>query len=275
MAAADKLDQWVHAGGTLYTSGGGLQFDEANQPLTKMNKVLGLKARESLEMWKRVELYKGTSLESYDEPARQIAEVPDAAAVKLNAPVKAELGPIVGREVLMPAEGTEIVGRFADGGAAVTRRRHGAGTAWVVGLFPGLEYSAPLRAPRYDMSRDLSQTRRRFVTLPCQGLVRPIVDSNHASVEGVLLKNNATSKLAVTLMNWTHRVVEPKGGPQGSKPGIELVPCENVKLRIRGTAEVARIRSAATGESLAATYTNDELTLTLPRLDEGDVLLLD
>lgn len=274
-AAADKLIQWVHAGGTLYTSGGGLRFDEANQPLTTMNTVLGLKARARIEMWKRVELYKATYLESYDEASRQITAVPEASTVQFDAPVKAKLGPVVGREVLMPAENTEVLARFADGGAAVTRSKHGAGTTWVVGLFPGLEYSVPLRAARYNMSRDLSQTRRQFITLPCQGLVRPVVGCNHATVEGVLLRNNATGKLAVTLMNWAYRVAEPKGGLPNSKPGVELVPCENVELRIRGTGKVTSIRSAATGESLAATYANDELTLRLPRLEEGDVLLLD
>lgn len=274
-AAADKLAQWVHAGGTLYTSGGGLRFDEANQPLKAIDEVLGLKTRGPVEMWKRVELYRATSLESYDEAARRIAEVPDAAAVQLDAPVEAELGPVVGREVLLPAEGTEVLAKFADGGAAVTRSKHGAGTAWVVGLFPGLEYSAPLRAARYDMSKDLSLARRQFVTLPCQGLVRPVVDCNYATVEGLLLKNHATGKLAVTLMNWTYRIAEAEGGRPGLKPGVELVPCENVKLRIRGTGKIATVRSAATGESLPATFANDQLTLTLPRLDEGDVLLLD
>ena len=273
--AANKLTQWVHAGGTLYTSGGGLRFDEANQPLTAMNEVLGLKSRTPPEMWKRVELYKATSLESFDESARQIAAVPEAAAVRLDAPVKAELGPIVGREVLMPAEGTETLARFADGGAAVTRSKHGAGTVWVVGLFPGLEYSAPLRTARYDMSRDLSPARRQFITLPCQGRVRPVVDCDDPAVEGVLLRNDATGKLAVTLMNWTYRVAEPKGGAWDAKPTVELVPRENVKLRIRGTGKIASVLSVATGKAVATVYANDLLTLTLPRLDEGDVLLLE
>jgi hypothetical protein len=48
-----------------------------------------------------------------------------------------------------------------------------------------------------------------------------------------------------------------------------------VKLRIRGTGEIVNVRSVATGQAIAASYAKDELTLTLPRLDEGDVLLLD
>ena len=274
-AAADKLTQWVHQGGTLYTSGGGLRFDEANQPSTALNKLLGLKSRMPVEMWKRVELYKGTALESFDEAARQIAAVPDSAAVQLDTPGKSEFGPIVGREVLAPAEGTETLARFADGRTAITRSKHGAGTVWVVGLFPGLEYSAPLRTAYYDMSRDLSQMRRKFIKLPCQGRVRPVVDCDDPAVEGALLRNNATGKLAVALMNWTYRVAEPKDSVMGAKPMVELVPRENLKLRIRGTGKIASVRSAAMGETLAATYAEDVLTLTLPRLGEGDVLLLD
>jgi hypothetical protein len=237
--------------------------------------LLGLESRGLIEMWKRVELYKATALESFDEAARQIAAVPAAAKVRLDAPVQAELGPIVGREVLVPAEGTETLARFADGGAAITRHKHGAGTVWVVGLFPGLEYSAPLRSARYDMGRDLRQTLRQFVTLPCQGRVRPVVHCDDPAVEGVLLRNDATGKLAVTLMNWTYRAAESNDGAKSANPTVQLVPRANVKLRIRGTGEIANVRSVATAQAVAANYAEDELTLTLPRLDEGEVLLLE
>jgi hypothetical protein len=273
--SADKLLEWVHDGGTLYTSGGGLRFDEANQPLKAMNSVLGLKQRSPIEIWKRVEIYKGTTVESFDEPDRQIADVPDGATVRLQATPPSELEPIIGREVLLPAENTETLGRFADGSAAVTRCKHGAGTVWVVGLFPGLEYSVPLRAAAYDMSRDLTAARRQFITLPCQGRVRPVVDCDRATVEGVLLRNTATGKLAVTLMNWAYRVAGREDGSRDTKPAVELVPCENLELRIRGTGKIASVRSASTGKSVEAMYEKDELTLTLPHLEEGDVLLLD
>ena len=273
-AAASKLVQWLYDGGSLYTSGGGLRFDESNQPLTAtdstatnnaaggtlamnpvaMNSVLGLKSRGLVEMWWRVELYKATALELFGDVSRQIAAVPEMAAVRIDAPLNDKLEPIVGREILTPAEGTETLARFADGGAAVTRHKYGAGTVWVVGLFPGLEYSAPLRAARYDMSRDLSQMRRSFITLPCQGRVWPIVDCDDAAVEGVLLRNDKTGKLAVTLMNWTYRVADANGGGTGAKPTIEFVPRRNLRLRIRGTGKITEIRSVATGKTLAASY---------------------
>ena len=56
---------------------------------------------------------------------------------------------------------------------------------------------------------------------------------------------------------------------------VELVPLENVKLRIRGTGKISSVLSVATGKAVATVYVNDLLTLTLPRLDEGDVLLLE
>jgi hypothetical protein len=274
-AAAEKLTQWVHAGGTLYTSGGGLRFDEANQPLVSMSTALGLESRTPLEMWKRVELYKATALESYDDRARRIAAVPSSAKVKIDSPATAEFLPIIGREVLAPAAGAETLARFADGGAAVVRSKYGAGTVWIVGLFPGLEYSAPLRRAGYDMSRDLSPSMRKLITLPCQGLVRPVVDCEDATVEGVLLRNKATGKLAVTLMNWTYRVAQPDGGAPDAKAKVELVLRKNLKLRIRGTQRIGGARSAATGDYLPATYENDQLIVTLPQLKEGDVLLLE
>jgi hypothetical protein len=222
-------------------------------------------------MWKRVELYKATALESFDEPQRELAAVPEGAAVQHDAPL--QLRAVIGREVLSPDEETRTLLRFVDGGAAITRSEHGAGAAWVVGLFPGLEYSAPLRTARYDMSRDLEKARREFIALPCRGRVRPVVDCDHPAIEGVLLRNKATGKLAVTLMNWNYRIAEPAA--KNAEPTVEFAPRENVKLRIRGTGPVASVRSAASGATLAATHANEVLSLTLPRLDEGDVLLFD
>jgi hypothetical protein len=276
-AAAARVAGWVEAGGTLYTSGGGLRFDEANQPLVELQQVLGLKARKAPDMWKKVALYGAAALESYDEPARAIAPVPAGAKVTGKGAWAGGFSPVVGREVLEPADGVEVLATFADGGAAVTRHAHGKGAAYVVGLFPGLEYSAPLRSDCYDMRRDLDPARCAFVSAPALASgVRPAVDCDQPAVEGILLRNEATGRRAITLMNWTYRVAAVRAAAKGAagKPVVAHVPLENVKVTIRGVG-TPQVRWAMSGRWLPTTPAGDGVTVTLPALKEAGVLLLD
>src|SRR4029079_2836550 len=103
---------------------------------------------------------------------------------------------------LKPASGTEVVAKFADGAAALTRRAHGKGQVWVAAFFPGLEYSAALRVDAYDMSKGFDAVRRSFVPQPL-GSVKPIVDASQPLIEGLLLDSGG--RKAVTLMNWAYQ----------------------------------------------------------------------
>src|SRR5204863_10081889 len=160
-AAAAKLAAWVQAGGVLYTSGGGLVSDEANRPLAALAPLLGLEGRGPVELWSKVQAYGATALELY---------------AGSGPPISGSVGtfiPVVGREPLKPAAGTDVVATFADGSAALTRRTVGKGQVWVAGFFPGLEYSAGVRRDDFDMSRDFDAARRTFVTAAALERVKP------------------------------------------------------------------------------------------------------
>jgi len=270
-AAAAKVAAWVKAGGTLYTSGGGLARDEANQPLAALEPVLGLQARGPLELWYRVTAYGATQLEPFGDARNVLAPVPAGAAIAAGPPFNATLKPLIGREVLKPAPGTDVLATFADGGAAVTRCACGKGQAYVAGFFPGLEYSAAVRGPDFDMARDFDAGLRRFVSVPALDRTRPVVDASVPAVEGVLLKNGATGKRAVVVMNWAYRVA---GKRTSGKPVIALVPFKDLKLTLRGAGDVTKVTSAALDQSLPFERAGDSLVVTLPQLDDGDVLLL-
>ena len=283
-AAAEALGRWVEAGGTLYTSGWGLVRDEANQPLASMLRVLGLRERGTAEMWYNVMLYGATGIEAYDEPGRVLAPVPDGARITGSGPFTAALSPVIGREVLHPADGTEVVARFADGGAAATRHRHGRGLAYVVGFFPGLEYSAGVRrhppyggqAPLYDMSKDFDAGRRSFVAAPALERVKPAVDAAQPTVEGILLRNESTGKRAVTLMNWAYRVAAHRArGPNAVSAAIVPLAFEDLTVTVRGAGPVNRVLSVALEKELTLSRSEDTFSVVLPRLDEGDVLILE
>jgi len=258
-AAASKLAAWVQAGGTLYTSGGGLARDEANQPLAALAPALGLESRGPVELWSKVQSYGATSLEVYAGSGPEIA----GPAGKFT--------PVVGRESLKPVAGADVVAKFSDGSAALVRHPAGKGQVWTAGFFPGLEYSAGVRTDEFDMARDFDPVRRSFVTAAALERVKPVVDASQPLVEGLLLRNEA-GKRAVTLMNWAYRVTAKNAAKKSYK---SLVPCKDLKIAIRGVADVTRVTSTVLNKPLTIDKTADGIIVLLPELLEGDVLRLD
>ena len=250
-SAAAKLVEWVKAGGTLYTSAGGLAFDEANQPLDTLQPVLGLTKRDPPELWCEVRRYGAGGLGTF----RNVRPAPAGAMLDGK-------GLAVGREVLHPAEGATAIVKFGDGGAAATRHAFGKGQAIVVGLFAGLEYAARVHREDFDMSQDFDAALRGIVAAPALDAAKPVVDASHPLVEGILVRNPATGGRAVCLMNWAYK-------------GRETVPCENLAVTIRGAGEVSRVTAAWLERQLPIAKSPDAITITLPRLDEAEVLLLE
>ncbi|HUS90368.1 MAG TPA: hypothetical protein VM695_00915, partial [Phycisphaerae bacterium] len=275
-AAARKLAEWVDDGGTLCTSGGGLARDEANRPLSDLAAVLGLARRGECEMYYQVSLYGAGAIEPYDDARRRLADVPAGAKLTAAAPFETAFTPIVGREVLQPAEGTKVLAKFADGAAAVTCCQHGKGRAYVVGVFGGLEYSAAVRNDRFNMARQFDAGLRRLVAAPALERVRPAVDASVPTIEGVLLRNPATGRRAVTLANWAYRVTAQRRQGRRVSNVTGIVPAEGVRLSIRGAGPVGKVTSAMLDRPLTLTPAGDDVVIVdLPRIEEGDVLLLE
>ncbi|MBC8217347.1 MAG: hypothetical protein H8E73_02675 [Planctomycetes bacterium] len=273
--AALGLARYVENGGTLYTSGWGLARDEANQPLTVLRSALGLKARAEPEMWRRVSLYGAGSIESYDEPANRLAVVPSGARIIGGDTIQGSFTPVVGREVLQPESGTEILARFADGTAAMTRTSYGKGQVYVVGFFPGLEYSAAVRRLDFNMRRDFGQACRLVIAAPALKLTQPVVEPSDPLVEGVLLKNAANYMRAVTLANWAYGVTAIREDASGRRTTVvKHLPVKGVQIKIRATEDTKEVVSCMLRQSLKFTESGEFVVVELPRLDEGDVLLL-
>jgi hypothetical protein len=158
--ACQGLVKYVENGGTLYTSGWGLVRDGANQTLTILQAAIGLQSRTEPEMWYRVSLYGAGRIESYDEPQNQLAPIPYVAKIVEVDRIRDSFIPAIGRETLRPEGDTQILSRFADGTAAITCNSYGSGRVYVVGFFPGLEYSATVRRLDFNMRRDFDAVRR-------------------------------------------------------------------------------------------------------------------
>ncbi len=275
-AAAEKLAEWVRAGGFLYTNAGGLARDEAGRPLESLAPALGLSGQRTTDLWVETPLYASGLMEPF-KPVSGVS-APEDVTVKSG---EGSLPLAVGREVLNPLPAAETLARFSDGGVAMTRFPYGKGRVYVAGFFPALEYSAPLRHHGYDMTRDFPPLARDFVTLPVRDAgILPVVDAASPLVEGLLLKNPETQARAVTLMNWGHRIAvqkvreDAKGNQRVVGGRAELVPQKDLRVAIRGAGPTREVHSVALDRTLPVETEGDVSIVTLPELQEGDVLLL-
>lgn len=244
-----RLRKWVEDGGTLYTCGGGMAFDESNQPLDVLWPVFGVTSRGTMREWGSVPRYGATSLGAI----RPIEAPPGDALVTAKTPFQGTLAPAVGREILDPVAGADVMATFGGGQAAIVRNRYGKGTAWLVGFYAGLEYANDVM-----QNKPYDETKRAYVAAPVREAgVQPVADASVPLVESVLLKNPRTGKLAAILINWQFHVDQP------------------MTLTLRGAGDVTSARSLALGQSFPLRKDKDALLVELPKMDEGDILLLE
>ena len=270
--AAERLASYVERGGRLWTSGWGCARDEANRPLIALQRVLGLEDRAaSPELWYQVQRYRATAVQLFADSRSVLAARSDGASIVGEGAYQARFLPVVGREVLKPTADTRVLARFADGGAAMTVHAFGKGSAYVVGFYPGLEYSTTVRDGDYDMSKDFEAARRSFIAVPALEVARPVVETSIPAVEAILLKNGQSGKRAVTLMNWAYRTGSAKNG--GGR--AVLANLNDVKVTIRHAGPVAKITSAMLDKPLPISHRDDAIEVTVPRIEEGDVLVLE
>ncbi len=264
-AAADKLAKWVEQGGTLYTSGGGLTRDEGNQPLKSMLRVLGLKPRKELEEWAKAPRYGSVGLAKLHELTPGVAS---AISVKGVGELAGQFPVLAAREVLEPEQGTTVLAQFSDGKVAATKHAYGKGQAYVVGFFPGVEYSVDVQTLPYDTAKSYQPAKREFVSVAARAAgVKPIVDASEAAIEGVLMKHPTSGKQAAILINWSFAVNDEK-----ERSATDF---SNLKVAIRGTGKVSKVRSAALEQDLPFQQTGDDIAVTVPTIEEGDILLLE
>ncbi len=259
---AMKLAKWVEDGGTLVTSGWGMARDEANRPLDDiLLPVFGLKTRGEMDAWGSVPGYGATRLGA----VQQMRQPPKDATVRGKEPLKGSFMPVVGREVLQPMRDDDVMAAYADGGAAVIHHRYGKGTAWLIGTYAGVEYAWEAMTTTDKDQKWFRADKRSWIAGPVLDAgVRPVVDAegfynlweDAALVEGHLLRNRQTGALAVILINWNHHISKA------------------VKVKIRAAGNMATAHSVALEQTFPLERKDGLLVVTLPKLDEGDVLLL-
>jgi len=266
--AATALRKWTEEGGVLVSVAGGGMWDEYNRPLDTLKEVYGVKGgRQYAE--ERGTVYIPGLL--YEESARdnRLEKREQALRAKLELihahpmdriRVEGYEGklPVLGyRQTLAPVDGT-VVGRFADGKAAVVKNDCGKGKALIMGFLPGIAnlYRAFPRLPYGRGGEDLSL----HLYPECGPLVRgglphlldqvwpergATVTCSVPHVEANLLKQR-TGAYHVALVNYS------------------ATPVRDLEVRIR-SQEVGNAREAKAAFAKVKTAMNDSvLTVTLP-----------
>jgi len=251
--SASAVREWVRAGGTVWTDANGLSHDEANQPSTAMNEMLGIADRK-LETWGSVEQYRATDLKPLTE-----TNPPAGAEFTWD---KAKLTARIAREPLT-AKSAEILATFADGKPAVTRNRFGKGEAIVAGLWSGLSYSATVRRTDFDMHTDYDPAIRALIAAPAlsRGVYRPAAASD-ALVESIALARDGQHSVA--LINWSY---QRSNGDTGKGT---LQPVENLRVELPGFRDAKSVRSINHGP---LKITNGAVVV--PKLAEIDLLVIE
>lgn len=276
-AASRRLMAWVHAGGTLVLHAGGMSRDEADQPLTELHPMLGVRVRHPVEMWKSVPLYGASRLQPFEKlpstPAEMAVQFTEGALKGQTA------NATVGREVLEPLEGAQVLATFADGAAAAIRHRHGKGEVILLGVFAGLEYTAPQREGDFDMQRDLvAPWRAVSAGVAVERTTRPAwADRPNLELRRVQSPDGVTGLM---VLNWAYHVagvrVRETDGRSRTGSIIKLCDQTDVRITIPDAAAIARVRSAWHGHELPLERGNDNTVIvTLPALEEADVLLFE
>ena len=252
--SAERLKKWVADGGTLYTCGFGMAKDEAGRPLRILHEVFGVTDRQSeFPQWGSTRRYGATRIAGITQDS------PPPADAKLTGTslLEGSFDPLVGCEVMTPASGAQVLATNASGKPVALMNQYGKGRAYLIGTFAGLEYAtqAMERQP-YDAAK------RTWVAAPVLAAgVKPIVDVSDPLVEGVLVQNDKSHKQALALMNWNYLP--------------ERREITDVTVKFRGFDDRTKVRSTVLQQELKTTISGEWMTVSLPRLEDADVLIVE
>ncbi len=252
-ASARKLAEWVAAGGSLYTADQGMLFDEARQPLLGiLGPVFGLSSRSGWTVWDK------------NTPA------PEGAKLVPNGAYAGDFTPSA-REALQTTSQAEVLVRFADGQPAVIRNRFGKGTAHLAAFPAAVEYSRRLarntaEAP-LDMERNADPVWRNYVVAPALACGEPPLEVSHANLEAIALRHPDSGRRSIPLINWTHAL--------GADGRLHPKSLTQVRISFTPAQPVQKVVSAWLERELPLQREGGRVTVTLPEVEDCDVLLLE
>lgn len=111
--------------------------------------------------------------------------------------------------------------------------------------------------------------------MPALERIAPIVDASQPLVESVLVKNETNGKRAIVLMNWSYSVTEKHVANNRARTTKSVTQFKDLSLTLNSAENITGATSLTLGQPLKCVTENGKTVLTLPVLNEGDVLLLE
>lgn len=184
--AQTQIGEWAKRGGTLATFPGAARYDRYHESSEVLSNITGLR-----------------------EPAYERMLMPDITRLKESGRGKGELGAFtaIGQRSDVGGEGLMVGAKFADGRAAVVRRKVGEGEVIHFTWWPGISYAATPKEKKDGLPVGWSEPIRKWIVYPTEKAgVRPPVEVNRALVETPLLLSGGGA--VVTILNWTGEPIE-------------------------------------------------------------------
>ena len=257
--AVQALQRWVQQGGTLVALCGGGFLDELNRPNPDAAVLYGV-TKQSIHKDDRFDVlhfkqdlppYTPLDTVTWHRGDQRMSDVPV----------------ILWKQSITPGGG-RVIGTYRDGKPAVVETTHGKGKAVLFGFMPGLAYlksGLPLRpwdrgstdtAFCHFLPTEMDANLREALVdsfLP-DGFLRD-VECHPALVEATRIDSTNPPRLAVPLMNYTGKPVNP------------------LTVKIHGLSRASQVRSVEHG-TLRPRFDKSTMILTLP-IDVTDMLLID
>ncbi|MBI3557417.1 MAG: hypothetical protein HY074_14225 [Deltaproteobacteria bacterium] len=263
-AAANAIEKWVAAGGTLVATPGAGTLNEYNEPLGTLDAVLGLASgrtavRDGLDVTKEDPFASGIFATVTDQlvftnskPASDLDFGNSAIALHgKDGPVGALALASGSQAKLVAAVGS------ASGSPAIVYNPYQKGRAISYGFYPGWEYWLTANhSSTSSLATGWSDAARRVAIAPASKAPRSVVASQPL-VEALRL--DSTAGTAIVLLNWAGKPLS--GLTFTLSKGTKLVRARSIELGVNN--------------SLSTKLVGQNLQVSLPSLKTVDVLLFD
>jgi hypothetical protein len=123
--AAEKLKQWVRAGGALWLGAGAASRDEFNRPLHALDDLLPASRGDLNDLQRHTSSGRYLALLAAKDEAAWSGGTAEVLAVK---------------QALTPHDGAVVLAKFKDASAALVSGAAGRGTIYCAGFLPGIAY---------------------------------------------------------------------------------------------------------------------------------------
>lgn len=258
---AKTIGNWVKAGGVLYLTTGAARRDEADQPLTTLDGVVGRGKVVKYDPYLgplrgRLELI-------WLEPKDVASAKPGANMVTYNA--------LAAVETFAPAKGAKVLGSFISNGLpSLVRMKAGKGLGFYTGTLPGQAFAKkaiPVRVMGKGGSDEsfshfepvnFDDQAREVILAPVRAAgLQPEAVINRPNIVATILDGPAAT--VVTLTNLGRNL-----------NGV----AKNVTITLANVRPATSVFTALKAAGAKAEQKGSAVTVTLPELDDADVIVL-